>query len=985
MESPLDKERSSTIIRHPRTRTAIAAVRHIVVIILEVHVQVRFTMLLLAVLGASASAQPDTAWVRRYNGTVAGTDNATELAVDAGGSVYVTGASTGAATGLDFYTVKYTAGNERWASRYNGPGNGDDGATAIAVDSAGYVYVAGYSLGSGTGKDYAVVKYDPAGTEIWVRRYNGSGNGYDAVRAIALDDSGAVLVTGMSVSGSTNDYCTVKYSSDGVERWVRKYNGPGSASDAANDIAVDAAGNVYVTGNSDDSVTDADYCTIKYSPSGTVRWVRRYDGPGNSHDAGRAIATDSAGNVYVTGEDYGTWSQWDYCTIKYDSAGNQQWLQHYNCAVWSDYAKDIAVDGAGNVFVTGTSVGSMNYDYCTIKYSQTGSQRWVHRYDGPSNANDGANALALDATGSVCVAGASPGPDSVEDFCVIKYDSAGVQQWIRRYNGPGNGADGAASVGIDDSGGVYVCGSSVGSGSGPDYCTIAYSPDGTEQWVKRYEGNGNADDQAQALVLDSEGNVCVAGSSRNAVTGSDFCSIKYDPDGAEQWTHIYDSPGNAQDVVRAIAVGPDGSVLVTGSRDSGETEPDFCTVKYGPDGTEQWVRSYDGPGGSADVARAIVVDASGNVCVAGESYGLGSLSDFCTIKYSPTGVERWVRRYDGPQHGYDVANALALDAAANVYVIGASDDPETNADYCVIKYDSAGQEKWIRRYDGPDGGSDEAVAVVLDGAGNVVVTGASEDSATGDDYCTVKYDSAGIQQWVQRYNGPDNDDDHPSAIASDRAGNLYVTGGSQVADEDYDYCTIKYGATGVQQWVRRYDGPANGYDWANAMSLDAAGNVVVAGGSAGSGTGSDYCIVKYDSAGNVLWTQRFDGPGGSDDVVQATALDVTGLYVTGPSVGSGTNADFCTIKLVEPVGVTEGTPAVTLRVNTFPTLACGAILLGGKPRAARLLDISGRKVQDLKSGANDVRAMAPGVYFILDESRAESPKPRALRKVILTR
>jgi len=100
--------------------------------------------------------------------------------------------------------------------------------------------------------------------------------------------------------------------------WVRRYNGPGNSRDAANALAVDDSGNVYVTGEGEGSGTDFDYATIKYLPNGDTAWVRGYNGPGNSMDEANALAVDGSGNVYVTGESYGSGtSSWDYATLKY--------------------------------------------------------------------------------------------------------------------------------------------------------------------------------------------------------------------------------------------------------------------------------------------------------------------------------------------------------------------------------------------------------------------------------------------------------------------------------------------------------------------------------------------------------------------------------------------------------------------------------------------------------------------------------------------
>jgi hypothetical protein len=210
-----------------------------------------------------------------------------------------------------------------WVARYDGPGNWDDMAYAIAVDDLGNVYVTGESNDLWTRQDYATIKYYPNGDTAWVRRYNGSENSKDGAYAIAVDEFGNVYVAGSStVSGTDSDYATIKYHPSGDAAWVRRYNGPASSADVAKDIVVDGSGNVFVTGESYGSGTQKDYATLKYDANGNKVWVRTYDGPESESDAGCAIATDNSGNIYVTGGSYGTGTDRDYATIKYVQTGS---------------------------------------------------------------------------------------------------------------------------------------------------------------------------------------------------------------------------------------------------------------------------------------------------------------------------------------------------------------------------------------------------------------------------------------------------------------------------------------------------------------------------------------------------------------------------------------------------------------------------------------------------------------------------------------
>jgi hypothetical protein len=143
---------------------------------------------------------------------------------------------------------------QAWVARYNGTGNLDDVAEAIVIDNSGNVYVAGDSEGSGTGSDYVTIKYDSAGQQQWVARYDGPAHDFDEADAIALDKAGNVYVTGFSLGlGGYFRYVTIKYNSAGQRQWIANYHGIGNGNDFALAIAVDALDNIYVTGQSFDS------------------------------------------------------------------------------------------------------------------------------------------------------------------------------------------------------------------------------------------------------------------------------------------------------------------------------------------------------------------------------------------------------------------------------------------------------------------------------------------------------------------------------------------------------------------------------------------------------------------------------------------------------------------------------------------------------------------------------------------------------------
>jgi hypothetical protein len=442
-----------------------------------------------------------------------------------------------------------------------------------------------------------------------------------------------------------------------------------------------------------------------------------------------------------------------------------------------------------------------------------------------------------------------------------------AQIWVVRYNGPGDSADAASAIAVDNAGNIYVTGESVGSGTDSDYATVKYDASGMEKWVARYNGTDNGADWANAITLDNSGNIYITGASVGSGIYEDYATVKYDASGVEQWVARYNGPGNSYDAACATAVDNMGSVYVTGSSWGSGTFYDYATVKYSSLGVEQWVARYDGPVSRIDQARAIAVDGACNVYVTGESEGSGTFYDYATVKYDSSGVEQWVVRYNGPGNYFDEARAIALDNSGNIYVTGYSSGSGTFADYATVKYDSLGVEQWVARYHGPGNVWDLATAITLDNVGNIYVTGESVGSGTQEDYATVKYNSLGVEQWVARYDGPVSGNDRVRAIAVDGACNVYVTGESEGSGTFYDYATVKYDASGVEQWAARYNGPGNSYDAACATAVDNMGSIYVAGSSWGSGTGYDYATIKYSLTGieeNRLTVRK------QDDMITAT-------------------------------------------------------------------------------------------------------------------
>ncbi|MBN9523365.1 SBBP repeat-containing protein [bacterium] len=416
-----------------------------------------------------------------------------------------------------------------------------------------------------------------------------------------------------------------------TEAWVARYDGPATGTitneDTAQAVAVDASGNVYVSGtsegNSPNGFSNWDYLTAKYDAAGNLLWTARYDA--GAYDFCYDMAIDADGNVYVTGASQpgDVNAPTDYLTVKYDTDGVQQWTARY-ATIGGDNPWDLEVDANGDVYVTGQVQPGGAFtplQYLTVKYdTDDGTQSWAVGYASPGSGGSAYGwDLAVDGSGNVYVTGSSQtnGMGTFPDYVTIKYNSIGVAQWTALYNGPMGGYDTAAAVGVDGSGNVYVTGSTAGyGGSSPGYLTVKYSSTGTQLWTASYPWGGGT---PSAMAVDTAGNVFVVG------TGG---LVAYDTYGSQLWT------GGGG---RALALDASGNVYVTGSYQPGWSGTDYYTVKYNSSGTPVWGIGYNGTASDLDDAVAVAVDASGNVYVTGQSFGTDLDApdrDIVTIKYT---------------------------------------------------------------------------------------------------------------------------------------------------------------------------------------------------------------------------------------------------------------------------------------------------------------------------------------------------------------
>jgi uncharacterized delta-60 repeat protein len=408
-------------------------------------------------------------------------------------------------------------------------------------------------------------------------------------------------------------------------------------------------------------------------------WVVRYDGPKIHGDSSRDYVTDMVvrdSYVYVTGYEHNYGSDW--ATVKYDDAGREVWVSRFEEGNGQPDA--MAVDAAGNVYVTGYSNANNGIGVFTFKYSPDGVLLWERRYTSPGGNNTPSD-MAIDASGNIYIAGASWIPEQENfDLLLLKYDSEGELLWDRTLDNGDGQLDSGYALTIDPDGNAIVAGFTE-----PAAYLVKYSPTGDLLWEREHESHAPWD-QWKRVETDAAGNIYALGEISIGSQPKHLWATKYDPDGNILWEQTYTGTRFYDCYVGGLAIMPDGGVVITGQSWDLPSHISIVTIRYAPDGTKLWQR-LEKAGYAHSSGDDVAVDADGNIFVTGYGYNYTYWEDIITLGYSPDGDLLWTQIYAGEDYESqsDYPHAIAVDEAANVFVAAHSWGDDSN-DYTTIRY-----------------------------------------------------------------------------------------------------------------------------------------------------------------------------------------------------------------------------------------------------------------------------------------------------------
>ncbi|CAN5354762.1 hypothetical protein BH11PSE11_BH11PSE11_22410 [soil metagenome] len=812
-----------------------------------------------------------------------------------------------------------------FAKNFNGFVAGTTIVIGSAVDGSGNTYITGYfsvasvAIGGvtltryGASSNSFAAKLDASGTVVWAKNFGGAGAGSNTqALAIAADSAGNVYLSGffqndittpaLTKIGSQDSY-VIKLDTNGNTIWAKNIGGSGAIV-YATEVAVDGSGNVYLGGFRLGSLTTPvvnaigiqDGFIIKLDANGNTTWANNIGGSG-AKGAVEGIAVDGAGNVHLAGTlETADWTMpavarigtKDVVAVKLDSSGNTLWATNFGGAGASAQASSVALDGAGNVHVAGFFIGANlttpaltkigSSDALVVKLNSSGTMTWAKNFGGAS-AGVQANGIAVDSSNNIYLGGrfgtaslTSPVLTKIgsQDGFAFKLDSSGNITWASNFGGSGATVT-VSGIAFDGAGNVYPAGQfSVADLSTPaltkvgsiDAVVLKLDSSGSTTWSRNYGGGNTATavTQIYATANDTAGNTYFAGTSTTSslsiggvvltkIGTQDGVIGKLDASGATVWAKRIGGTSTATVEARAIAVDASGNVYLGGYFSTVNlTTPaltrigtnDAFAIKFDSSGNTTWAKNFGGAGANAR-AQAIAVDGSGNVYVG----------------------------------GYLLTANLTTPVLAK---IGASDA-------FAIKLDSSGNTTWGKNFGGA-GATARGLGIAVDGSFNVYLGGYVQgaDLTTPalsrygvQDALVIKLDSSGSTTWAKNFGGA-GATAQSSGLAVDGSGNIYLGGQLQTANlttpaltliGTQDAYAIKLDSTGSTTWAKNFGG-AGAAAQALGLAVDASGNVYLGGVMATAslttpsltriGTQDAYA-VKLDSTGSTTWAKKFGGDG----------------------------------------------------------------------------------------------------------------------------
>ncbi|MEM6989061.1 MAG: hypothetical protein AAF721_01145 [Myxococcota bacterium] len=347
-------------------------------------------------------------------------------------------------------------------------------------------------------------------------------------------------------------------------------------------------------------------------------------------------------------------------------------------------------------------------------------------------------------------------------------------------------------------------------------------------WTVTHNAPANNNDSAFAAAIDSVNNVIVVGEVFDVVEGTNSWVRSYNGNGQINWTQTYHNV--TTDRAHGVVVAPNDDIYVAGSTFTNTDGRDIWIRQFDPDGTPGPIFTENGDDDDHDEAFGIAMDPAGDLLVAGYTTTMANGRDIWVRKYTIAGGVEWTRIVSSAGTSLDEGHGVAVDTGGNVVVTGFLTVPGENRDIWVRKYDGDGGELWTDTVSGAAGSNDEGNGIATDGDDNVVVTGFINDGATGRDIWIRKYNAAGVEQWTETFNAPQDDTDAGEDVGVDTDGNIIAVGTIFRGVQQDNVWAGKYDPDGELLWTMEYNNPdAFLSDAGRGVAVDSEDNIAIVG------------------------------------------------------------------------------------------------------------------------------------------------------------
>lgn len=742
---------------------------------------------------------------------------------DGEGNTYITGGSSNEtqASG-DFFTIKVGSNGEiLWQKREQAAPFAVEYGLHLSFDNSGNIIVSGLKS-NGNDMDIRTVKYDTAGSKIWDTTFDNGNQGLEVPNSMVTDASGNIYITGIGWSGNSVDYLTIKYDSNGTEQWHRTENPAGGESwNEATSVAVDSNGNVLITGYSPNADGWLNYHTIKYNANGLKIWEQAYNyestDPENpaevTNSVARAITSDSDGNVYVSGT-FDTFLN-RIGTIKYNSEGQQEWIQTYRSDNEGTVGWKIGVNN-NTLYVAGSHSGGFSEDGTVLlSYKTNGELNWSKETNDLIDSNSAT--LAFDSQNHIITSanGMTPGAEEWEqDVAARAYKYSQEGELLGQSAFVISTATGMASMGqmagagTDNEGNIYFSVNSYYTDKGAVFETVkstfgTINP--TPQWNTIYANLGAKDATMLNSFNDANGSTFSTGSYYsygNGMLNNNYFLVKYNAEGSLVWDAVFNSEnGNAAEGIIARA-DADGNTYVCLFPGFEQNPPALKVIKLSPEGSQLWSKDIQLYNPQVYVMEP---QADGSLYLGGtaKESEASSSSSFLGIKLAADGSQEW-KTYMPGSTGNNIYRISAGKVDSNKRLIltgahGSGSFISENVNLTTVQFNADGSPGWITPVS-VEGASSYGTDLYIADDNSIYINGYIKNNETyADDIITAKISAAGTKLWSKTFGDADRDE-RSYTLKPFSNGDVAVVGYSLALNGDINNTLVKYSASGEQLW-----------------------------------------------------------------------------------------------------------------------------------------------------------------------------------------